>query len=133
MIAAARELGADEIIGKLVKGYQTEVHERGVAISQGERQLICFARALVANPRILILDEATSSVDTQTETTLRLALERLLTGRTCFIVAHRLSTVRHADKVLVIRAGEIVEQGSHAELLQRGGVYAKMYMEFVRE
>jgi ABC-type multidrug transport system fused ATPase/permease subunit len=128
----ARAVGAHQAISRLSNGYQTPVGERGASLSQGERQLICFARALIADPRILILDEATSSVDTATEEVLQRALLRLVQDRTSFIVAHRLSTVRHAHRIFVVEAGRIVESGSHEQLLGRGGRYAAMFREYVR-
>ncbi len=125
--AAARAVGAHDFIVKLRQGYNTSVEEGGVLLSVGQRQLISFARALLADPRILILDEATSSVDTQTERIIQQALARLLKGRTAFVIAHRLSTVVNADRILVIQGGRVVEQGSHAELLAAGGVYYQLY------
>jgi len=132
-IAAAEALGSSKIIEKLADGYATNVRERGSAISHGERQLICFTRALIANPRILILDEATSAVDTDTEILIQNALWKLMEGRTTFVVAHRLSTVHHADNILVVQDGRIVESGTHNELLLLGGTYADMFEEFVRQ
>ncbi|MEO8429466.1 MAG: ABC transporter ATP-binding protein [Verrucomicrobiota bacterium] len=132
VIQAAKTLGTNETVLRLEKGYETRVAERGSNFSAGERQLICFTRALVAQPRILILDEATSAVDSRTETIIQHALEKLLERRTSFVIAHRLSTVRHARQILVLQAGEIVERGSHDELLARGGCYAKLYEEFIR-
>jgi ATP-binding cassette subfamily B protein len=129
---AAKTLGTNETILRLEKGYETRVAERGSNFSAGERQLICFTRALVAQPRVLILDEATSAVDSRTETTIQHALEKLLERRTSFVIAHRLSTVRHVRQILVLQSGAIVERGTHAELLARGGQYAKLYEEFVR-
>ena len=114
-------------------GYQTTVQERGEGLSGGERQLVCFTRAMVADPRILVLDEATSSVDTGTELRIQNALDHLVRKRTSFVVAHRLSTVRNAHMVLVVKDGCIVERGTHADLLARGGEYARMYTEFLRE
>jgi ATP-binding cassette subfamily B multidrug efflux pump len=125
--AAAKAVGAHEFIAKLRTGYDTPVEEGGVVLSVGQRQLISFARALLANPRILILDEATSSVDTQTELIIQQALARLLHGRTAFVIAHRLSTVVKADQIVVIQDGRIMEQGSHSELLGQGGVYYRLY------
>jgi ATP-binding cassette, subfamily B, multidrug efflux pump len=132
-IAAAEALGSNTIIEKLADGYQTDVRERGGAISHGERQLICFTRALIANPRILILDEATSAVDTNTEILIQNALWKLMEGRTTFVVAHRLSTVRHATQILVVEDGRIVEAGSHDDLLRLDRTYADMFKEFVKE
>lgn len=120
---AARAVDAHEFIMKLPGGYDTEVEERGSALSMGQRQLLSFARALLANPRILILDEATASIDTETEVKIQEALKTLLKGRTSFIVAHRLSTIRHADKIVVLDHGEIKEEGTHHELTSRDGVY----------
>jgi ATP-binding cassette subfamily B protein len=131
-VAAAEALGSNAIIEKLTDGYQTDVRERGGAISHGERQLICFTRALIADPRILILDEATSAVDTDTEILIQQALWKLMEGRTTFVVAHRLSTIRHADTILVVQDGRIAESGNHDELMDHGRVYAQMFEEFVR-
>jgi ATP-binding cassette subfamily B multidrug efflux pump len=131
--AAARLVNAHEFISRLPNGYQTRVLERGNNFSQGQRQLIAFARAVLANPRILILDEATSSVDTRTEALIQEALSRLLKGRTSFVIAHRLSTIRNADQVLMILDGRIVERGTHEELLARHGAYYKLYSQQFRE
>ncbi len=131
--AAARLVNAHDFIVNLPKGYQTEVTERGSNLSLGQRQLISFARAVLADPRILILDEATSSVDTHTEVLIQRALERLLEGRTAFIVAHRLSTVRNADQVLVVDGGQIVERGTHQDLLARRGLYYELYQKQFRD
>ncbi|AWV32678.1 multidrug ABC transporter ATP-binding protein [Paenibacillus odorifer] len=120
---AAKAVDAHDFIMKLPGGYETEVEERGSALSMGQRQLLSFARALLANPRILILDEATASIDTETELKIQEALKILLQGRTSFIVAHRLSTIRHADKIVVLDHGEIKEEGNHHELTSRDGVY----------
>jgi ATP-binding cassette subfamily B protein/subfamily B ATP-binding cassette protein MsbA len=125
--AAAIAVGADEFIQKLRSGYQSPVEEGGAVLSVGQRQLISFARALLADPRILILDEATSSVDTQTERLIQDALARLLHGRTAFVIAHRLSTVVNSDIILVIHDGRIVEKGSHKDLLAFGGLYFHLY------
>jgi len=124
---AAREVGAHGFISRLPDGYDTEVQERGASLSVGQRQLVSFARALLADPKILILDEATSSIDTQTEKLIQAALRRLLVGRTSFVIAHRLSTIREADKVVVMNLGEIVEMGTHDELMARGGMYYNLY------
>lgn len=125
--AAARVVGADEFIRRFPEGYATQVRERGGRLSVGERQLIAFARALLAEPRILILDEATSSVDLATEARIERALEKLLAGRTSVVIAHRLSTVRRADRILVLNGGRIVEQGSHDELVSRPSAYRRLY------
>lgn len=125
--AAARAVGAHEFIMRLRDGYNSPVEEGGVLLSVGQRQLVSFARALLANPRILILDEATSSVDTQTERIIQNALARLLQDRTAFVIAHRLSTVVNADRIVVIQDGCIVEQGTHKELLAQGGHYHRLY------
>ena len=124
---AARAVGAHDFISKLPEGYGSELREGGSRISVGQRQLICFARAILADPRILILDEATSSVDTHTEALIQRALQRLLADRTAFVIAHRLSTMRNADQVIVIESGQIVERGRHDELLALGGRYAELY------
>ena len=127
VVAAARAVGAHEFIVNLEDGYDTEVAERGGRLSLGQRQLVAFARALLADPRILILDEATSSVDIGTERRIELALRRLLAGRTAFIIAHRLSTIRNADLIVVLEHGQIVEQGTHEELISRQGRYLSLY------
>ena len=127
VIAAAKAVGAHDFITRLKIGYDTSVEEGGATLSVGQRQLISFARALLANPRILILDEATSSVDTQTEQIIQRALAILLKGRTSFVIAHRLSTITSADKIVVIHDGRIVEQGTHAELLTNQGMYYELY------
>ncbi|MCX6034966.1 MAG: ABC transporter ATP-binding protein, partial [Chloroflexi bacterium] len=125
--AAAKAVGAHDFIVNLRKGYETSVEEGGVMLSVGQRQLLSFARALLADPRILILDEATSSVDTQTEQIIQKALRRLLKGRTSFVIAHRLSTITNADRIVVIHDGIIVEQGTHTELLAIMGMYYDLY------
>jgi ATP-binding cassette subfamily B protein len=130
VIDAVRKLDCLDLLENLPQGFATRVGERGVLLSAGQRQLICFARALLADPRILILDEATSSIDTQTEARLQRALSILLRGRTSFVVAHRLSTIRHADLVLVLDQGRIIERGTHAALLSAGGQYARLYRRF---
>lgn len=132
--AAARLAHAHDFIERLPQGYETVLGERGAGLSQGQRQLLAIARAALADPRILILDEATSSVDTRTERLIQKALEELLRGRTSFVVAHRLSTIRNADLLLVLVDGRIVERGTHKELLAAGGAYYDLYMsQFVRE
>jgi ATP-binding cassette subfamily B protein/subfamily B ATP-binding cassette protein MsbA len=127
VIAAAQAVGAHDFITRLKKGYDTSVEEGGATLSVGQRQLISFARALLADPRILILDEATSSVDTQTEQIIQKALMTLLKGRTSFVIAHRLSTITNADKIVVIHDGQIIEQGTHTELLAKQGMYYDLY------
>jgi ATP-binding cassette subfamily B protein len=124
---AARVARADEFVARLPQGYDTPVGEGGRQLSQGQRQLLAFARAILADPRILILDEATSSVDPHTEALIQQALAELLRGRTSVVIAHRLSTVRAADVILVVEDGQIVERGSHAELLLRDGRFAALY------
>jgi ATP-binding cassette, subfamily B, multidrug efflux pump len=134
VIAAAKLASADTFIERLPQGYQTVLGERGSGLSQGQRQLISIARAALANPHILILDEATSSVDTRTERLIQKAFEKLLEGRTSFVIAHRLSTIRNASMVLMIKDGEIVERGTHNELLEQRGQYYDLYMsQFRRE
>jgi len=132
VIAAARLARADSFIERMPESFKTVLGERGAGLSQGQRQLLSIARAALADPRILILDEATSSVDTRTERLIQAALEKLLAGRTSFVIAHRLSTIRHADQVLVIDEGKIVERGKHEELLAQGGFYHDLYMSQFR-
>jgi ATP-binding cassette, subfamily B, bacterial len=132
--AAARLVGASDFIAALEKGYETEVGEGGNRLSTGQKQLVSLARAVLANPAILILDEATSSVDTETERLIQRGVETLLGGRISFVIAHRLSTVRSADRILVIDGGRMVEQGSHEDLLRLRGRYHALYRnQFVRE
>jgi ATP-binding cassette subfamily B protein len=127
-IAAARTAGADGFIRRLPDGYDTELSERGASLSLGQRQLIAIARAMLANPRILILDEATSSVDTRTERVIQAGMRKLMKGRTSLVIAHRLSTIREADQVLVLCEGRIVERGTHDALLAAEGFYHALYM-----
>jgi len=133
IVQAAEAVGAHEFILRLEDGYETEVQERGSRLSLGQRQLIALARALLADPRILILDEATSSVDIGTERKIERALRLLLSGRTAFIIAHRLSTIRDADLIVVLEHGRIVEQGSHDELMQERGLYTSLYGDWASE
>ena len=118
---------ADRVIEKLEKGYDTDVGEGGDLLSTGEKQLISFARAILCDPRIAILDEATSSIDTLTERWIQEAIDKLMEGRTSFVIAHRLSTIRKADVILVVDDGKIVERGSHAELMKKRGHYYNLY------
>ena len=127
MIVAARASHAHGFIRRLPKGYDTFITEDGGSLSQGQKQLLCIARVMLCHPSMLILDEATSSIDTRTELKVQEAFDRLMRGRTTFIVAHRLSTIRSADKILVMRDGRIIEQGKHEELLAKGGFYSKLY------
>jgi ABC-type multidrug transport system fused ATPase/permease subunit len=127
--AAARVANADEFIQRLPQGYETQVMERAANLSLGQRQLIAIARAVLADPRVLILDEATSNIDSQTELLVQKALHKLLAGRTSLVIAHRLSTIRAADEVLVLDAGRIVERGSHNELLRKRGHYFELYQQ----
>lgn len=132
VIEAARKLDCHDLFMDMSHGFDTQVGEGGTNLSLGQRQLVCFARAMLADPRILILDEATSAVDTMTEARIQKALELLLQGRTSFVVAHRLSTIRHADQVLVLDQGRIVERGAHLDLLANEGLYTKLYRRFIR-
>jgi ATP-binding cassette subfamily B multidrug efflux pump len=124
---AAREVHADRFIERLPGGYDAQVHERGATFSAGERQLLAFARALAADPSVLVLDEATSSVDTQTEALIQDGLRRLMRGRTSLVIAHRLSTIQDVDRIVVLHHGRVREMGTHADLLARGGIYARLY------
>jgi len=127
IIAAATAAHADHFIRTLPHGYETILNEEASNISQGQKQLLTIARALLANPTVLILDEATSSVDTRTESYVQNAMTRLMEGRTNFVIAHRLSTIREADMILVMNHGKIIEQGKHEELLKKNGFYAELY------
>lgn len=127
VVEVAKKVHADSFIQKLTNGYSTLVSERGAGLSVGQRQLLAFARALAQNPRILVLDEATSSVDTETELIIQDALNELMKSRTCLIIAHRLSTIQNCDRIIVLHKGEIQEEGSHSELLKRQGIYYKLY------
>jgi len=128
---AAQAVGAEEFILRMEDGYDTEVRERGEKLSMGERQLVCLARALVADPRILILDEATSSIDPYTELVIQRGLEELFKERTSIVIAHRLSTVRRADRIYVMEDGGVAEVGTHDQLLAQGGLYSTLYeMQF---
>ena len=133
VIRAAKTVCAHDFIMELENGYQTEVNERGSRLSAGQRQLISFARALLADPKILILDEATSSIDTETEIALQKGLSELLKGRTSFIIAHRLSTIRNADEIAVVIGGRVTERGTHEELMEAGGTYSQLYSLQFRE
>jgi ATP-binding cassette subfamily B protein len=127
VVNSAKLVGAHDFIMGLEKGYDSQLAERGINLSVGQRQLVSFARAIVGNPRILILDEATANIDTHTEILIQNALKRVLRGRTSIVIAHRLSTIRNADKIVVLDRGRVVEVGKHQELLERGGVYARLY------
>jgi ATP-binding cassette subfamily B protein len=133
VVGAAHAVGAHDFVSRLENGYDTELQERGTRLSLGQRQLVAFARALLADPRILILDEATSSVDIGTERRIEQALRRLLADRTAFVIAHRLSTIRDADLIVVLEHGLVVEQGSHDELMRRGGLYTSLYGDWAAD
>ena len=127
MIAASRAVGVHDMVTNLEDGYDTYLNERGVNLSVGQRQLLSFARAIVADPRVLILDEATANIDSHTEMLIQQAMQNLLRGRTAIVIAHRLSTIRGADKIVVLDQGKVVEVGTHDELMDRGGLYAHLY------
>jgi len=127
VIEAAKTAHVDHFVRTLPEGYNMELNEEASNVSQGQKQLLTIARAVLADPRMLILDEATSSVDTRTEVLIQNAMDNLMEGRTSFIIAHRLSTIRNADVILVMNEGDIVESGKHKELLEQGGFYAELY------
>jgi ATP-binding cassette subfamily B protein len=125
--AAAQNTNVDRLIEQLPQGYNTPLRERGTNLSAGQKQLLAFARAAIRDPKILVLDEATASLDVGTEALVQEALDRLLKGRTAIIIAHRLSTIRQCDRILVLKRGQLVESGSHEELLAQNGLYASLY------
>jgi ATP-binding cassette subfamily B protein len=125
--AAAEKTNVAQFIEQLAQGYDTQLRERGTNLSSGQKQLLAFARAAIRNPRILVLDEATASLDVGTEALIQDALEHLLEERTAIVIAHRLSTIRNVDRILVLKRGQLVESGSHEELLEQGGLYASLY------
>ena len=127
VLAAAKAAQVDHFVRTLPEGYDTVLNEEASNISQGQKQLLTIARTIISDPKILILDEATSSVDTRTEVSIQKAMDHLTEGRTSFIIAHRLSTIRNADMILVMKDGDIVETGTHQTLLQKGGFYAELY------
>ena len=127
VIEAAKAVGAHDFISRLPDGYDSALEQRGGNLSLGQRQLISFARALVADAKILVLDEATASIDSYTERQIQKALERLLEGRTGLVIAHRLATIRGADRIIVLQNGEKIEEGNHDELIEQGGLYARLY------
>ena len=131
--AAVKDVSADEVIARMEKGYHSDVGEGGDLLSTGEKQLLSFARAILADPRIFVLDEATSSIDTVTEKKIQDAIRHLMKGRTSFVIAHRLSTIRQADLILVIRDGKIVERGTHEELIDKNGEYYRLYTRQYQE
>jgi len=130
LVAAARALGADEVLERLPQGYGTEVGPLGSFLSHGQRQLVCLVRAYLANPAVLVLDEATSAVDLHTERRIQTAFRRLCEGRTAIIIAHRLSTIRDADRIAVVWDGTLAETGTHSSLVAQGGAYARLYQAY---
>ena len=127
IVEAARSVHAHDFISKLEKGYDTEINERGTRLSNGQRQLIAFARTMISKPQILILDEATSSIDTHTEALVQQGIEAMLAGRTSFVIAHRLSTVKNSDCIMVLEQGRIIERGTHDDLIEQKGRYYQLY------
>ncbi|HJB54234.1 MAG TPA: ATP-binding cassette domain-containing protein, partial [Candidatus Olsenella avistercoris] len=126
-VAAARLAGADDFVRRLPDGYDTMLTDNGAALSQGQRQLLSIARAAVADPPVMVLDEATSSIDTRTEAIVQRGMDALMTGRTTFVIAHRLSTVRNSDVIIVLDHGRIIERGTHEELIEKRGTYYQLY------
>jgi ATP-binding cassette subfamily B protein len=133
LVGAARAVGAHEFIKGMPDGYDTDVGERGARLSAGQRQLVALARALIADPRILVLDEATANVDVHAEAAIEEGMRRLLAGRTSIVIAHRLSTVMGADRIAVLADGRVVEIGSHDELTEAGGAYARLYRTWTEQ
>jgi ATP-binding cassette subfamily B protein len=127
MISAAKRVHCHGFISRMENGYDTVIEENGGELSGGQKQLLCIARAMISDPPILVLDEATSSIDTRTELRVQKAMKDLMDGRTSFVVAHRLSTIKEVDLILVMRDGNIIEQGSHTELIEKGGFYAELF------
>ena len=131
--AAVKSVSADQVIARMDKGYDSDVGEGGDLLSTGEKQLLSFARAILADPRIFVLDEATSSIDTVTEKLIQDAIQHLMKGRTSFVIAHRLSTIRQADVILVVNDGKIIERGTHPELIAKKGAYYSLYTRQFQE